>query len=1157
MKKRLSTKLILITIAVLSLLDSMRISATSSAGQQRSAGFAQQRSTELTPKLTAADLVDSIPQTTSIVGAEDLLAELAFIGEQIAADGQHYPPGANLHNSTNNHFLYTYGRSLFAIAQMLPFLPGDVDDTGTTRGAVAAYLRSEVQTYMLDNNYFDQEVSGSIGYRESSQNYRGWAPAVLDGANARDESPWWGPNPSWDWGGTGVAFGQSGITWANGWRGPAEHARWEGLLALWAYAHYTGDWDLIRSNWSTIQTIRNDAPDSPVKPVNPEAPATNAWVLGLTAFARLARGVGQSAAENAAKNDLAAALSARSVEGIGGDKGNNFDYTSLSGIYWIEGWGEWTPDLGRWLRDEFGASQIAAQITDLVTDDRIYLWYESDMSHAHNGENQQQTSLISYPIYQAYTASLANVGTNGEWTYDQAARAFLRDRLPQPVVSRVTPYHRDAYHLQNLVALVRAHGTTTWVAAPSNVTATGGHVPVLDTRSFRVGRNGIPTPPSSMIGTLTEKTNQEIAQAEGQRATTASSLHPSALNPGADNWSQFMHDAQNTGFSRDGLTEGPVNNYEGYAIQNLELLWKVNVGIGTHGRAQPVIVNNVVYQGFLDGQFLALDGDTGNTLWSFQADGPIIGAAAATAELVYFASWDGRIYCRNATTGAQEWTFDTQDTQSNPPVMRGRIKAPLTLIDDTIYVGASNRHFYAINALTGASRWRYAASANIESSAAYADDKVIFMTEVGYDPDLPSGQQVALTGIALNAVDGSLAWKVPVPGERAGASYPVVAGDYVLFIGEPADQSPYGIWITSDWEYFGSNSYVMTYGGADNTLRLAAEMINYYPHHRASLVIDVRTGTERLFNIPGMASSQPIPLGSVYNNWIIPTVYQDKFLFSQYHGLWIADPATGSITHRFDRDIWMDAIRQEEYHQFVGGSDYLIFSGTGGELHLLDLTAPDGDGETLIMPDWGHFPDKWADTPTAPIIYLPGQGNGYVEASGYAIPYHGRLYVAAVPGWFYCFEGTYVKGPPTQAQKTATSYVADNNETIIFTISVLGTGEQTTVVDPLPSELTLLSYDTDCPGTIDDDGTTVTYSGTPPADTVCDIEIETRVNTDQSVAVTNVATVDDGVQNAYDVSTPRPIILNPENNYLPILLKGFTSMSILSPMLEHVWFVGN
>jgi hypothetical protein len=506
---------------------------------------------------------------------------------------------------------------------------------------------------------------------------------------------------------------------------------------------------------------------------------------------------------------------------------------------------------------------------------------------------------------------------------------------------------------------------------------------------------------------------------------------------------------------------------------------------------------------------------------------------------VYFASWDGRIYACDAATGAEVWTFDTQDLDVSPPVLRGRVKAPLLLAEGTLYVGAGNRRFYALDAATGALKWRYSTPANIESSAVYARGRVIFMTEVGYDPTLPAGQQVALFGIALNAADGTLAWKVPVPGERAGASYPVVAGAYVLLMGEPADQSPYGIWITDAWEYFGENSYVSSYGGADEVLRLAAEMLQRYPQHRASLVVEIDSGQERRFDIPGMSAPQPLPLGSVYNNWIIPVVHDGQFLFSQYHGLWLADPATGTIRHRFDRDVWMDGVRQEEYHQFVGGKDYLFFSGTGGELYWIDLTAPQGSPETLLDPAWGHFPEAWADPPSAPTSYLPGQGNGYVEASGYAVPYGGRLYVAAVPGWVYAFQGQYEAGAPdlTEVGKVADPSAALFNEAVTFTISFTGGGGETVVTDPLPELLRYEQAEGTCAGSVTYQPAdhTVRYNGTPALGAACEIEIVTRVDTTQSTAVTNVARVETGsatLQIAHATVT-----LNGRQTFLPVITR--------------------
>jgi hypothetical protein len=137
--------------------------------------------------------------------------------------------------------------------------------------------------------------------------------------------------------------------------------------------------------------------------------------------------------------------------------------------------------------------------------------------------------------------------------------------------------------------------------------------------------------------------------------------------------------------------------------------------------------------------------------------------------------------------------------------------------------------------------------------------------------------------------------------------------------------------------------------------------------------------------------------------------------------------------------------------------------------------------------------------------------------------------------------------PPTptpSSRKAATSATARTNETINFTITLAATGEPTTVTDPLPIPLTCLSATTTCPGTVDYNDTTrqVSYSGTPSAGSSCVIEISTRVNTDQRMAVTNMATVDNGLVSPYDVSAT--VILNGLDVYLPLIMKAVSLSSV-------------
>jgi outer membrane protein assembly factor BamB len=67
--------------------------------------------------------------------------------------------------------------------------------------------------------------------------------------------------------------------------------------------------------------------------------------------------------------------------------------------------------------------------------------------------------------------------------------------------------------------------------------------------------------------------------------------------------------------------------------------------------------------------------------------------------MVYLGSSDQYIYALDAATGAQRWRFQTGD----------RIVSAPTVTNGVVYVASteSDHHVYALDAKTGALRWRY------------------------------------------------------------------------------------------------------------------------------------------------------------------------------------------------------------------------------------------------------------------------------------------------------------------------------------------------------------------------------------------------------------------------------------------------------------------
>jgi len=107
----------------------------------------------------------------------------------------------------------------------------------------------------------------------------------------------------------------------------------------------------------------------------------------------------------------------------------------------------------------------------------------------------------------------------------------------------------------------------------------------------------------------------------------------------------------------------------------------------------PCQKNQAGAQGLLE----ALDAKTGKTLWKFKA-GPIESAPLIVGHVLYFGSWDRRIYALDLRRKRNRvlWSYETDD----------KVVAAPAYGNGTIYVGTNGGRVYALNARTGKLRWR-------------------------------------------------------------------------------------------------------------------------------------------------------------------------------------------------------------------------------------------------------------------------------------------------------------------------------------------------------------------------------------------------------------------------------------------------------------------
>jgi outer membrane protein assembly factor BamB len=190
------------------------------------------------------------------------------------------------------------------------------------------------------------------------------------------------------------------------------------------------------------------------------------------------------------------------------------------------------------------------------------------------------------------------------------------------------------------------------------------------------------------------------------------------------------------------------NDHNLYAI-DLEggaLKWKFKTD--SRVSSSPAVVDGVVYFVSYDGNFYAVDAATGKAKWKFATQGerrfaarhihgaqPIaetmpdpfdfyLSSPAVENSTVYFGSGDGNVYALDASSGALKWKFKTGDV----------VHASPALADGMVFVGSWDSYFYALNAATGKEKWRFKTGADpdihnqvgIQSSAVVADGTVYF-----------------------------------------------------------------------------------------------------------------------------------------------------------------------------------------------------------------------------------------------------------------------------------------------------------------------------------------------------------------------------------------------------------------------------------------------
>ncbi len=182
----------------------------------------------------------------------------------------------------------------------------------------------------------------------------------------------------------------------------------------------------------------------------------------------------------------------------------------------------------------------------------------------------------------------------------------------------------------------------------------------------------------------------------------------------------------------------------------LRRLWSVNVGDGQgdkFNRLQPVLAGGRVYAASNDGRVVAVDAESGRTLWRQRIEDSITGGVGYGNNMVLLGSENSRVVALSAESGDVLWEATVSSEVLSAPATDGRVVV-VQSVDDKLT---------GLNAATGEQVWLY------ESTAPDLSVRGTSAPRIVDDFVLAAFANGAVVSVALD--NGTLRWeeRVAVP----------------------------------------------------------------------------------------------------------------------------------------------------------------------------------------------------------------------------------------------------------------------------------------------------------------------------------------------------------------------------------------------------------
>jgi len=251
-------------------------------------------------------------------------------------------------------------------------------------------------------------------------------------------------------------------------------------------------------------------------------------------------------------------------------------------------------------------------------------------------------------------------------------------------------------------------------------------------------------------------------------------------------WTQFQHDAQHSGRTSVRVAPPAASNYytarwvrmatgtlrtnftSGSGLSVTDGLGAFTADLMFANSVQPIVVQGKIYIGALNGKVYCYDALTGAQCWSFTTGGPIVATAAYINGVVAVGSMDGKVYGLNPSTGAQTWVFTTG----------AGISAHIAAQNNKFYVGSRDGKVYAINSAAGTQAWVAESAVPGDTDNLYKNMPILAAPAVTADGTKVFFVSENMYAYMVSATDGTQSWTPKhMYGQSTAFTVPVIYND--------------------------------------------------------------------------------------------------------------------------------------------------------------------------------------------------------------------------------------------------------------------------------------------------------------------------------------------------------------------------------------------